>query len=119
MSKKDSNLQLYQKYLDLIYYTNDLVKKYPKSEKFAIVTEIKSALYIGVKDLVYAQKEFKSFNRLHYLNDLDVQLRLLKLYIRLSYRYKYISIKNYETWSKKITNICNMLVAWIKTCLVQ
>ena len=32
---------IYQKYLDLIYYSNDLVRKYPKSERFVLVEEIK------------------------------------------------------------------------------
>ena len=32
MSDNKNNLQIYQKYLEMIYYTNDLVRKYPKSE---------------------------------------------------------------------------------------
>ena len=35
MPDNKNNLQIYQKYLELIYYTNDLVRKYPKSETFA------------------------------------------------------------------------------------
>lgn len=119
MIQTNNTLLIYQKYLDLIYYTNDLVQKYPKSEKFALVTEIKQSLYAGVRAIIFAQKEFNKQNRLKYLNELDVYLKLQKLYIRLSYRYKYISKQNYETWSKKITDICNMLGAWIKTCLAR
>ena len=42
-TKKPSNttLKIYQKYLELIYYSNDIVRKYPKSENFALVKEIK------------------------------------------------------------------------------
>ena len=39
-----NNLSIYQKYLELIYYTNDLVRKYPKSEHFALVKEIKNSI---------------------------------------------------------------------------
>lgn len=112
-------LQIYQKYLDLIYYTNDLIRKYPKCEKFALVTEIKTALYGGLKSIMFAQKEFSKQGRLKHLNNLDVQLNLQKVYLRLSYKYRFISMQNYETWSSKLTDICNMLGAWIKSCLTK
>ncbi|MEG1705777.1 MAG: four helix bundle protein [Clostridia bacterium] len=114
---KQNQLIIYQKYLDLIYYTNDLVKKYPKSEKFAMVSELKVSLYDGMKCIMFAQKEFSKQNKLKYLNDLDVHLNMQKVYIRLSYKYKYISSQNYETWSLKLTDVCNLLGSWIKSCL--
>ena len=80
-----SNLAIYQKYLELIYYTNDLVRKYPKSENFALVKEIKSSLYSGLRLLMYA---IKVFNK-----------------------------QNYQVWCTHITDICNMLGAWISSCL--
>ena len=43
--KTNNNLLIYQKYMDLIYYSNDIVRKYPKSERFALVEEIKHAIY--------------------------------------------------------------------------
>ena len=111
-----SHLIIYQKYLELIYYTNDLVKKYPKSETFALVKEIKSALYGGFNQLMHAVKVYKSFDKLHYLSELDIQLDLLKVYIRLSYKYHYISMQNYTAWTTILTNICNMLGGWIQSC---
>ena len=41
--KENTNLKIYQKYLELIYYTNDIVRKYPKSETFCLVKEIKNS----------------------------------------------------------------------------
>ena len=114
---KDNNLLIYQKYLELIYYTNDLVRKYPKSEKFALVQEIKQALYCGLRCLMYAIKSYNKNDKLKYLNELDITLNLLKVHLRLSYKYKYISMQNYTTWSEKITDICNMLGGWISSCL--
>ncbi len=111
-----SNLIIYQKYLELIYYTNDVVKKYPKCETFALVKEIKSCIYSSLRLLMYAIKVFNKQEKLKYLSELDINLNLLKVYIRLSYKYKYISMQNYQTWSNHITNICNMLGAWISSC---
>lgn len=112
-----SNLAIHQKYLELIYYTNDILKKYPKSETFALVKEIKTSLYSGLKLLMYAIKVYNKQDKLKYLNELDINLNLLKIHIRLSYKYKYITLQNYQSWSNLITDVCNMLGAWISSCL--
>lgn len=116
MSKFENNLVIYQKYLNLIYYTNDLVRKYPKSEKFALVQEIKQTMYSGLTSLMFAIKSYNKQDKLKYLNTFDVTLSLLKVHTRLSYKYKYITMQNYETWSNQITDICNMLGGWITSC---
>ena len=50
-------------------------------------------------------------------NNIDNNLKFLKVLIRISYKQRYISSKNYSSWSKKITNINNLLYGWIKACL--
>lgn len=112
-----SNLSIYQKYLELIYYTNDILKKYPKSERFTLVKEIKNTLYNGLRLLMYAIKVYNKQEKLKFLNELDISINILKVHVRLSYRYKYITMQNYQAWSNLITNICNMLGAWISSCL--
>lgn len=112
-----NNLTIYQKYLELIYYSNDLVRKYPKSENFTLVTEIKQTLYSGLRNIMYAIKSYNKLEKLKYLNQFDIDLNLLKVHIRISYKYKYISLQNYQTWSSLITDICNMLGGWITSCL--
>ena len=64
----NNNLEIYQKYLNLIYYSNDIVRKYPKSETFALVNEIKTSLYAGLRNLMYAIKTYNKVDKLKYLN---------------------------------------------------
>ena len=64
-------------------------------------------------ELMYA---IKTFNKQYKLNELDVNLCLLKVHIRLSYKYKYISLQNYNSWCNLLTDICNMLGGWINSC---
>ncbi len=52
MEKNNSNLIIYQKYIELIEYTNNILRKYPKSETFALVKECKSTLYSGLRLLI-------------------------------------------------------------------
>ena len=112
-------LMIYKQFVELIYYTEMITMKYPKREKLSLVTQIKNNTYNGMKNIILAQKEFNKSKRVIILNELDVDLKMLKVLIRVSYKSKYISSKNYSAWSKKIFNISNLLGAWIKSCLKQ
>lgn len=64
----NKSLKIYQKYIELINYSNDIVRKYPKCENFALVQEIKNSLYTGLRNLMYAIKSFNKHDKLRYLN---------------------------------------------------
>ena len=49
------------------------------------------------------------------MKDLDVILKSMQVFVRISYKNKYINIRNYEAWSKKIYNLGNLLGGWINT----
>lgn len=119
MANTNNSLVIYQKYLDLIQYTNTLCVKYPKSEKTALVTETKHSMYNGLRYLICAFKEYNKKIKIQDLNNLDVELNLQKVFVRIAFKNKYISKQNYETWSAKLTDICNMLGGWIKSCLTR
>lgn len=113
------DLMIYRQYLEMIYYTENITMKYPKSERYSIVSYLKNTSYKGIELIIRAQKEYDKYKRLSILNQLDVNLKMLKVLIRISYRKKYINAKNYAAWSKKISNIGNLLGSWIKLCLKQ
>ena len=113
------DLIIYKKYLDMMYYSNELLKKYPKSERYFLVGDIKNSINKGIVTIIESHKEKDKFKRLHTLGTLDIQLKVLKVYVRISYKYKYINVRNYEAFSRKITDISNLLGGWIKSCLKQ
>ena len=109
-------LMVYKQYMELIYYMENIVLKYPKCEKLSLVSNIKNNTYLGMKKIIMANKEFNKGKRINILNDLDTDMKVLKVLIRLSYKKKYINGNNYRAWSKKISNIGNLLGGWIKSC---
>lgn len=117
MSKGVEDLQLYKQYVTLISYTEMITKKYPKVEKTALVSKIKSETYDGLKCIILAYRLYDIKDKIRELNRLDSTLKTLKVLIRVSYKSKYINIKNYEAWNKKIFHIGNMLGGWINSCL--
>lgn len=105
-------LMIYKQYMELIYYMENIVLKYPK----CLVGNIKNNTYLGMKKIIMANKEFNKGKRINILNDLDTDMKILKVLIMLSYKKKYINGNNYRAWSKKISNIGNLLGGWIKSC---
>lgn len=89
---------IYKQYLGMIYYTENITLKYPKSEKGAMVDEIKKIAYNGMRKIILTNKEFNNNKnkRIIILNEIDVELKMLKVMIRVSYRKKYINSKNYS-----------------------
>ncbi|MDD3452671.1 MAG: diversity-generating retroelement protein Avd [Bacilli bacterium] len=117
--KSAEDLIIYKQYLILIYYTEMITEKFPKSQKLSLVTNIKNNTYDGMKKIILAYKYYEKTDKLKSLNELDINLKMLKVLIRISYKRKYINSKNYEAWSKKINNIGNLLGGWIVSCLKQ
>lgn len=114
--KDVEDLIIYKQYLELIYYVEMITEKYPKSVKLSLVTEIKNNTYEGIKNILLAFKEYDVKTKMQFLNKVDVNLKMQKVLIRVSYKKKYITVKNYYAWSKKITNIGNLLGGWIIKC---
>ena len=112
---EENNLLIYKKYTDLYFYAYNLLEKYPKAEKFALVTDIKNSMNNVIKNIFYAQKVSDS-KKLYYLNIIDAELLFQRFATRLSYNKKYISPNNYKTWSMKTAEIGRMLGGWMRSC---
>ena len=110
---KIEDLIIYKSMINLIYYSNNMLKKYPKIERNFLVMDIKNINNDIIKLIIKGFKEVNKSKKYYYLNEIDVNLKLLCVYVRLSYRNKYISSSNYGAWSRKITNIDNLLHGWI------
>lgn len=116
MATAKPELLIYQKYLSLVQYAHDIVRKYPKSEKFALAVETRRTTIEGIRYIVYAEKLISKKDKMKYLHELDACLKVQKVHMRLAYNFRYISQQNYESWSKLITDVGNLLGAWINSC---
>lgn len=106
-----NGLIIYKKYVDFIYYTNNVLIKFPKVEKMGLVSEIKNNIYNSVKLIML----FDKFKDKVYLEKLDIELRMLIVYIRVSYRSRYITKSNFNTFIKKIDEINKLRIGLINS----
>lgn len=113
------DLVIYQKYMDLIYHTEMITEKYPRVSKSSTVASIKNSTYDGMKCILMAYKMYEKKDKLNYLNQLDVNLKMLKVLVRVSYKKKYINIRNYESWCRKLNTVGTFLGGWINSCVKQ
>ena len=116
MSRIDERLLVYQKLVDLIYYSKNLLIKYPKSERFDLCENIKNTLYKCLKNIIFAWKAYDNKIKIKYLMSTDIELIFLKSLITISYKSKYITQKNYMVWNNKIEEIGKLIGSWSKIC---
>lgn len=116
MPKKDSRLIVYEKINILILYSKNLLQKFPKSERFDLCTDIKNELYTVLRKSILAWKQQDIEIKKQNLNEIDIELYVIKSMIKLSYEYKYITEKNYMVWNEKVDEIGKMIGGWLKSC---
>lgn len=109
--------KLYNVYDDLVYYVYNIITKYPECEKLSLDLDIKNNLLEGMKLVILIFKSYNNQDRLKYLNLLDANIKISCFFIRLSYRKKYINKRNYYAWSKKISDLNNLVAEYIKISL--
>lgn len=109
-----NEFKLYQKTYDMILYGNQCLNQFPKSEKYALVAEIKRSMYALLRLIIEANKKYYKKTT---AQQLDVELETLRTYIRLSAdeQMRYLPIKKYEHWSKLLNEIGRMVGGWMKT----
>lgn len=118
MPKDDVDLKpteeflLQQKIEDMMDYAYVALRHFPKSEKYAMATDIKHCMNLI---LGYAIEARKHYYKKTTLRDMDVEVAKLRVFIRLSYRLRFIDMQKYETWSVMVDEIGKMLGGWLKT----
>ena len=116
MAKVDDRLVVYERVTSLMSYSKKLLMKYPKSERFSLVTQIENIQYHILQNTIRAWKEYSLQNKARYLKEIDVDLVILKTHIKISYDFLYISHKNYMVWNEKIDEIGRLVGSWLKKC---
>lgn len=108
------DFKILQKTYDMIIYGNICLKQFPKSEKYALASDIKKSMYNLLKLIVETNKKYYKKTT---LQQIDVELEVLRTFIRLAAdpNLRYIHLNKYENWAKLLNEIGKMLGGWIKS----
>jgi hypothetical protein len=101
-------LKLFQKFEDFVDYFEPIVERFPAYERYALCTHIKKCMYRIYETIIRTNS---SKDKLRGWYDVDVELKILRSYVRRSRKRgsKYLSIKSYETASKRLSEIGKLL----------
>lgn len=58
LKPKEQEMVIIRKYQDMMLYVYSLLKKYPSSEKFALVSETKKCMFEAFELLLWANKQY-------------------------------------------------------------
>lgn len=106
-------LTLIPKYTKYIEYILNLIYKLPRIEKFSIGTEYKQSMYQTIKYILYINK-IEKYQRLQNLNNIDVELNLQRVYLRIMYKNRWIDEHKFKTSMDLLYEIGKILGGLIK-----
>lgn len=108
----EEELLIVKKITDMMEYAYLALAQFPRSEKQALVADMKRCMDCLLERAIEANKKYYKKNT---LQDMDVELAKLKKYIRLAYRLRFLPYKKYRNWTEKTKEIGRMLGGWIKS----
>ena len=109
---KVSDLLIRQKIDAMIEYGYVSLRQFPKHEKFVLGAEMRKSMWNLLRLVIICNKRY--FKKTT-LQDVDVELDLLRSQVRLSKSLEYIDFKKYEHWALMNDEIGRLLGGWIKS----
>lgn len=115
--KQEEILILIPKIECYIKYMLNVILKLPRTEKFNIGNEYKVSMYTMLSNAIYINKignnaEIKS--KLEYLNKIDAELVLERIYLRLMFENKWLDEKKFKVAIELIYEIGKIVGGLIK-----
>ena len=105
------DLKIKQKCEDMILYAYIALRQFPKSEKFTLAADIKKSMFKILELIIRCNK---SRDKRKYLYTIDVELDILRSFVRLAKDLKFLPFKRYEVWSRYLDELGRMLGGWMK-----
>jgi len=102
---------IFTKTYDLLLWLIPATMKFPKEQRFVLAKRIQDTVFDFQEALIAAGM---GVEKTHNLQEADVLLRKLQVYIRMSVNLKFITVRQYEHVSKMIVEIGKILGGWRK-----
>lgn len=96
------DLILFQKAYDLFVWLFPIVGKFPKNQRFVLGQQLEVAALRLVEDIMYAQK-MNMEKAL--LDQIQNQLTIIRIYIRLAHDVHLLSLRHYGMGSERINEL--------------
>ena len=112
-NKENNILNLIPKTEKYIQYVIEMIIKIPRTEKYSIGKEYKLSIYKMLESIIGLNK-IEEKRKLCNLNNIDTELNLQRIYLRIMYKNKWINEKKLNTCMEQIYEIGKILGGLIK-----
>lgn len=109
--KQEEQLILIPKIEKYIEYILNMLLKLPRVEKFNIGNEYKRSIYSLLKNAIYINK---IGSKIEYLNTIDAELVLERIFLRIMYNNRWIDEKKFKVSMEQISEIGKIVGGLIK-----
>lgn len=101
-----------QKIEDMMEYAYPALAQFPKAEKFSLAQDIRHSMNLLLELTI---TEDKKYTKKTTLENMDIELSKLKVYIRLAMKLRFISFHRYEVWEGMLVEIGKMIGGLLKS----
>ncbi len=109
---KKKDLLIQQRIYDMVLYGYPALEQMPKSQKFSLAQDIKHCMDRIMRLTITANKKYTKRTT---LQELDVEIASLKIYLRIAYDLRYLPPKKYEVWTGMVVEVGKMVGGWIRS----
>ncbi len=110
--ERTTDLLIRNKVEDMIDYGYIALRQFPKAERHVLSAEIRQCLWLILRCVVTCNL---ARDKKPALLQLDVELNVLRSFLRRAAQYEFLQFKKYEHWSKLNDEIGRMIGGWIKS----
>ena len=93
-------------------YAMDALRQYPKAERFVLAAETRASMYKIIELIIVANKKYTKKTT---LQNLDIELDVLRVKVRLGMKAGCLPFRKYEILSKKLDEVGRLLGGWIRS----
>ena len=106
-------LVIFTQTYDLLSWLLPQCEHFPKSQRFVVTQRLLSAA-LDFQESIFEANARGGAQRLQHLQAADAQLNKLRLYLRLSNQWNWLSSGQYEHVSRMVAGIGKLLGGWIR-----
>lgn len=107
-----NELPIIQKTYDLIQWYVPIIQRFPKSHRFGLGQRLTDRLYGLLEGLIQAR--YDKQGRYQQLQQLNIQLDILRYQTRMLYDFQVISSQRHEYVNEHLQDIGKELGGWLK-----
>jgi four helix bundle protein len=109
----DKELVIFTETYDLLTWLLPQCERFPKSQRFVVTQRLQGAA-LDFQEAIFEANARSDTQRLEHLQAADAQLNKLRLYLRLSRHWCWLSSGQYEHVSRMVASLGRLLGGWIK-----